>query len=152
ERRHPAGIDHRRPLAGSGLVWFSIIPLLLSTTCLLAASTTALEKAKSNIQNVRLQITLFDHDKAQDDRSIDLSVTEDVDANAEALMNSMQAARILDALAADGFFERAKEMNNEKWDPPPQPFYVIWLRFDDTSGIYEFPKADAGLTELFVRI
>lgn len=107
---------------------------------------------KQHLNNFRLQITLFEQDKSQNDRSVDVMVTQDDDANAEGLMNHAQALRVLDALAADGFFERAKEMQQTKWEPPQQPFYVVWVRFDDTPGIYEFRTGDATLTRLLETV
>src|SRR5438105_2282528 len=101
-----------------------------------------LDSIRENLKEFRLQITLFDHDKSQDDRSIDLMLTEDDDANAEGLINHAQALRVFQVLVEDKFFDRAMEMDKTPWAPPEQPFYVVWVRFDETQSLYEFRKGD----------
>ncbi|MFN7970991.1 MAG: hypothetical protein U0166_01340 [Acidobacteriota bacterium] len=111
----------------------------------------AVRVLKSELRDLRFQALCFDRDQAQDDRSIDLTVTDDDDVDAEAFMTGAQASRILDVLAADGFFERATVPDGAHWDPPPQPYYIVWVRGRSLS-ISELRSADAGLVPLLARV
>lgn len=130
---------------------FILVPAIL---CADAATQTVdwLESASQNLKTLRLQITRFDQDRSQEDASVDVTVNEDKEINAEAYITEEQAKGLLDILVADGFFDRAKEMDSEKWAPPPQPFYILWLRFGDSRGLYEFRTGNAAFVALLVKV
>jgi hypothetical protein len=124
-----------------------IVSSLIAITVALAADrpTTTQSQAdqlgaamKANLPQLRVEFSLFDPDKYQFDRSLNLTVVAEGDeADAEGLMTREQAARLLDTIAKNGFFDRAKALRGARWGKQAEPYYVLAISVEEGPAVYE---------------
>src|SRR4051794_13976658 len=123
-----------------------IVSSLIAITVALAADrpTTTQSQAdqlgaamKAKLPQLRVEFSLFDPDKYQFDRSLNLTVVAEGDeADAEGLMTREQAARLLDTIAKNGFFDRAKALRGARWGKQAEPYYVLAISVEEGPAVY----------------
>src|SRR3954447_17963768 len=114
----------------------------------------AVKTIVANFKEFRVQMICFDHDQRDDDRTVDVSVThmdEDAARSAAGLMTLRQAKGVLDALVADGFFDRGRTIGEAPWNPPAQPYYVIQVRTGERDDLFEHRRVDDAMMQLLIR-
>ncbi|HEY7089264.1 MAG TPA: hypothetical protein VH518_14300 [Tepidisphaeraceae bacterium] len=109
---------------------------------------------KAHPSDLRVQILCFDHDQQNMDRSIDVQVTDDEGGahSAAGLMSAADGAKVVDALAADGFLDRASAPDARPAGRPPQPFYLVFVQFGRDKSLIEARTINASLLDLLVHV